>query len=221
MPGGAHILAAQALALVLTFFQATWSAALSLPTTLLTIACRMLLPGCDGRCDGRARFYEGTVAHARKQPKAHSFTCAGGGGGGGGGAAGGHPRGPPDFCMPACLQHAPTPLLPLLPTAPCSYQVRMAVVDLDNAPSWWKRGKNENMGAAEARLLAGTSGGWPGKFAARDGAQEGTGSVAAASLARDKSAQVACASQAASCCTLLLNAQPPPPRNAPQAPCAC
>lgn len=34
----------------------------------------------------------------------------------------------------------------------------MAVVDLDNAPSWWKRSKNENMTAAEARRLAGTAG---------------------------------------------------------------
>jgi DUF1365 family protein len=34
----------------------------------------------------------------------------------------------------------------------------MAVVDLDNTPSWWQRSKNENMSAAEARRLAGTSG---------------------------------------------------------------
>lgn len=40
----------------------------------------------------------------------------------------------------------------------------MAVLDLDNAPSWWRRTKNENMTAAEARRLAGTAGGalrWP------------------------------------------------------------
>lgn len=34
----------------------------------------------------------------------------------------------------------------------------MAVVDLDNPPSWWRRAKNENMTAAEARRLAGTAG---------------------------------------------------------------
>lgn len=37
----------------------------------------------------------------------------------------------------------------------------MAVVDLDNVPSWWRRAKSENMTAAEARRLAGTAGGAP------------------------------------------------------------
>lgn len=83
-----------------------------MPIALVSAVLRHLLPGCDGRCDGSARFYEGVVKHLRKQPKEHRF----------------------------------------------SYQVRMAVVDLDNAPSWWKRSKNENMTAAEARRLAGTAG---------------------------------------------------------------
>jgi hypothetical protein len=34
----------------------------------------------------------------------------------------------------------------------------MAVVDLDNAPSWWKRTPADNLSAGEARRLAGTSG---------------------------------------------------------------
>ncbi|KAL4448927.1 hypothetical protein ABPG77_007644 [Micractinium sp. CCAP 211/92] len=112
MLGGAPILVAQALALVHTAVVATWSAALYLPIALVSAALRMLLPGCDGRCDGHARFYEGTVMHSRKQPKEHRFT----------------------------------------------YQVRMAVVDLDIAPSWWRRTKTDNMTAAEARRLAGTAG---------------------------------------------------------------
>jgi len=53
----------------------------------------------------------------------------------------------------------PCPALPCCPTHPlCSYEVRMAMVDLDNAPSWWRRCKHDNMSAAEARRLAGTSG---------------------------------------------------------------
>lgn len=44
------------------------------------------------------------------------------------------------------------------PAQPLSYQVRMAVVDLDNAPSWWKRAQADNMSAGEARRLAGTNG---------------------------------------------------------------
>lgn len=34
----------------------------------------------------------------------------------------------------------------------------MAVVDLDNPPSWWSRIKHDNLSAAEARRLAGTAG---------------------------------------------------------------
>lgn len=34
----------------------------------------------------------------------------------------------------------------------------MAVVDLDNAPSWWRRSPSDNLSAAEARALAGTTG---------------------------------------------------------------
>lgn len=49
---------------------------------------------------------------------------------------------------PSCLAGA----------APCRYQVRMAVIDLDNAPSWWKRAEGDNMSAGEARRLAGTAG---------------------------------------------------------------
>jgi len=68
MLGGAPILLAQALALVYQFCVAVWNATLSLPATLLTVLCRMLLPGCDGRCDGSARFYE--VGAFPGQPRA-------------------------------------------------------------------------------------------------------------------------------------------------------
>lgn len=58
MLGGAPILLAQALALVHTALVAAWNAAFYLPIALVSAALRMLLPGCDGRCDGHARFYE-------------------------------------------------------------------------------------------------------------------------------------------------------------------
>lgn len=109
---GIAVLLAQMAGLVQTFWAATFGAMWFLPIALVTASLRHLLPGCDGRCDGDACFYEGTVMHSRKQPKQHRF----------------------------------------------SYKVRMAVVDLDNTPSWWQRSKNENMSAAEARRLAGTTG---------------------------------------------------------------
>jgi DUF1365 family protein len=34
----------------------------------------------------------------------------------------------------------------------------MAVVDLDNPPSWWRRAAGDNLSAGEARRLAGTAG---------------------------------------------------------------
>ncbi len=73
MLGGAPILVAQALALVHTAVVATWSAALYLPIALVSAALRMLLPGCDGRCDGHARFYE-----VKASPICdHTLICAG------------------------------------------------------------------------------------------------------------------------------------------------
>lgn len=111
-PPSSVVLLAQAGSLLSTAFSATWSAFWYLPIALLSAVLRTVLPGCDGRCDGSAVFYEGTVMHSRKQPKEHKFT----------------------------------------------YQVRMAVVDLDNAPSWWKRAEADNMSAGEARRLAGTNG---------------------------------------------------------------
>lgn len=55
---GVHVLFAQALALVYTACVAFWNASLHLPIALATATLRMVLPGCDGRCDGNARFYE-------------------------------------------------------------------------------------------------------------------------------------------------------------------
>ena len=48
----------QAGALLQTAVAAVWNATLYLPIALVTVLLRSLLPGCDGRCDGSARFYE-------------------------------------------------------------------------------------------------------------------------------------------------------------------
>lgn len=87
---------------------------------------------------------------------------------------------PVDVASPACRKArrrppfswpAPRGILPqtclLPPPRTRSYQVRMAVVDLDSPPSWWARSKTDNLSAAEARRLAGTTGahagGWRGQ----------------------------------------------------------
>lgn len=95
------MLLAQMAGLVQTFWAATFGAMWFLPIALVTASLRHLLPGCDGRCDGDACFYEvrrlriersgvchrlppppeikcqcclqGTVMHSRKQPKQHRF----------------------------------------------------------------------------------------------------------------------------------------------------
>ena len=41
------------------------------------------------------------------------------------------------------------------------YPVRMAVVDLDAAPTWWNSAANDSLTAAEARQMAGTKGALP------------------------------------------------------------
>jgi DUF1365 family protein len=58
--------------------------------------------------------------------------------------------------QPAVCQQPATPL-PVYRTT-CSYRVRMAVIDLDNSPSWWKRTPTDSLTASEARRLAGTAG---------------------------------------------------------------
>lgn len=55
---GPLLMVAQACALVSTFWSAAWSAFFYLPIAVATAALRTVLPGCDGRCDGWARFYE-------------------------------------------------------------------------------------------------------------------------------------------------------------------
>ena len=66
----------------------------------------------------------------------------------------------------------------------------MAVVDLDNAPSWWRRGKGDHLSAAEARALAGTTGapqGWmPSLAGAAAGAAEQGLSLHARALLPDR-----------------------------------
>lgn len=52
------VAACQAASLCLTFWSAVWQAFWSLPVALLSCCLRALLPGCDGSCDGWARFYE-------------------------------------------------------------------------------------------------------------------------------------------------------------------
>jgi DUF1365 family protein len=105
-------LIAQAGALLWTLFASLLRVAAHLPFALAGIAWRAATgrPAAEG--PGRAVFYVGTVAHARRRPKAHSF----------------------------------------------SYPVRMAVVDLDAPPDWWRRGPSDSMTAAEARAAAGTAG---------------------------------------------------------------
>jgi hypothetical protein len=72
-PPSSLVLLAQAGSLLFTAVSATWSAFWYMPIALLSAVLRTLLPGCDGRCDGSAVFYEGTVMHSRKQPKEHKF----------------------------------------------------------------------------------------------------------------------------------------------------
>lgn len=54
----AAVLGAQALALLATAISAAWQAFWSLPVACITAVLRAVLPGCDGNCDGWARFYE-------------------------------------------------------------------------------------------------------------------------------------------------------------------
>ena len=60
--------------------------------------------------------------------------------------------------QPAMCQQPANPLPCDVVPQTCSYRVRMAVIDLDNSPSWWKRTPTDNLTASEARRLAGTAG---------------------------------------------------------------
>lgn len=55
---GVWVLLAQAFALLQTAMGAVWNVTFYMPIALVTVALRKILPGCDGQCDGSARFYE-------------------------------------------------------------------------------------------------------------------------------------------------------------------
>ena len=67
------LLLCQAGALACVFVTAIWSAALSLPVSIITVVLRSILPFTNSGSDGSAVFYEGRVFHARKQPAEHKF----------------------------------------------------------------------------------------------------------------------------------------------------
>lgn len=75
-PPSSVVLLAQAGSLLSTAFSATWSAFWYLPIALLSAVLRTVLPGCDGRCDGSAVFYEvgwGVLRHHGRsvRPRLH------------------------------------------------------------------------------------------------------------------------------------------------------
>ena len=145
------VLGAQAASLFFTLVSAVFKAIAYLPVALLTIAIRAVAH--NHAADGRAVFYEGWVVHSRTTPAKNRFRRA------------------PDRMTLRSEADAGERTLPpprslslfAFRPPPClRYPVRMAVVDLDQPPSWWKQAPavqaGEWLDAGDARRLAGTSG---------------------------------------------------------------
>lgn len=65
---GLCVLGAQLAALTFTLVTACWSCFTHVPIAVATACLRSLLPGCDGRCDGKAQFYEVRAPQWRPGP---------------------------------------------------------------------------------------------------------------------------------------------------------